>query len=109
MLGTGLAAGVVMAADIETLILAVYSGVGAAFRARAITPDAESALNDYVRYWADLGSGPDHMTTRCDHIVRHTLSRLKLTPEEAASHEELVQQMIARCLQLHRSAPRRLP
>jgi hypothetical protein len=96
-------------ADIEVIVLAVFTNVGAAFRARQVTPDADSALNDYARYWAALGADSDHMATRCDSVVRKALARLKLTPEQVASHEDLVQQMIARCVQFHRVAPRQLP
>jgi hypothetical protein len=98
-----------MAADIEAIITALFHDVSAALRAREITPDAERALNDYARYWAELGTDPDYMATRCDRLVRRTLARLQLTDDEEATYEELVQQLIARCVEFHRASSRRLP
>lgn len=97
-----------MSADIEAIIMAVFQSVSAALRSRQITPEADEALNDYARYWAALGMEPDYMATRCDRVVRRTLARLGLTPEQEAAHEDLLQQLTARCVEFHRAAARRL-
>jgi hypothetical protein len=96
-----------MALDIDVIVSSVYADVPSALRARKITPEAEAALRSYVHYWAPLAP-PDRIASRCATIIRRAMGRLKLTPEEEATYEDLIQQMVERCVQFHIVAPEKL-
>ena len=85
-----------MSNDIDAIVRECFRELARASELGAVTPGAEAALYEYVRYWMALGAPRERVLARCESLIKRATERVRPETATESDAERLRRELLDR-------------